>query len=550
MSQIQKTKCLGEDMVLVLFKRIGKATAMVLAPVVIGVTAFSHNLNAAINLPQCAALTAWAQSVDRRSPRWELTPRVKVSQLFSDELSRKTFGDPARNWSEQDIRALQKKLNACIQDARRARDRDARSSLQAARGEANRLVAGIRSKRRAERRTQSQRTTSRQTGRERGAPTRRPQREARLSRAEAAQKSLLEKIAAVESSKEGLKTLRRLREGPDMRRLYAHEQKEVRAAMVAKAAKIVPPLIEEEIAKIAQFPEDLEGLAALSAHRQSVYREIGVHKHNSMQPYDLAFLPRHRSIAAKALPEFKTYLAGLPLNNAGYSQASRAVYGFEPRGFRAPQTPHLDPYRDAAIQRAKVINAALRRGKGVSSVSLPAMQIYGVRLGMKVGKAEVALGRSGFRVEKSTKMGMARIHEVFARASKSRHDRVQLAQKRFTVTGIRLTTTYFGAFQLERIQRSLLRRFGKPLENRRNRIKWVEKDTSLTAEMKPGKKQGGVVTMSLTRKGIKFRKVEGLSEAKPPHDPCPALMKKPQSQLSVEDKMILTGCLMRMRPPR
>jgi hypothetical protein len=85
---------------------------------------------AALNQPDCAALTRWARALD---PAANFSPvdGITVNRRFEDAVAQPLFGVTFMNWQNDDTTALQSWLNGCRQEAAGRKDTEASNALYA-----------------------------------------------------------------------------------------------------------------------------------------------------------------------------------------------------------------------------------------------------------------------------------------------------------------------------------------------------------------------------------------------------------------------------------
>ncbi|MCP5156529.1 MAG: hypothetical protein H6983_20305 [Ectothiorhodospiraceae bacterium] len=85
---------------------------------------------AAITVPDCTGLRAWATTVDSRDKSYAITPRLALPAALAPEPVTAAFGAAAPSWTGEDADAVRAALTACQKEAQKAKDRDGAGALR------------------------------------------------------------------------------------------------------------------------------------------------------------------------------------------------------------------------------------------------------------------------------------------------------------------------------------------------------------------------------------------------------------------------------------
>lgn len=115
-------------------------SAMVAAGVLIIIHALvaPPEARAALAVPSCESLSAWAQTIDKKD-KWRLNSynkRLNLTAAFGTPEFEALFGKPALEWTRDDTKAAGKIIKACGAQARKAKNNKARRLF----GNANRAI--------------------------------------------------------------------------------------------------------------------------------------------------------------------------------------------------------------------------------------------------------------------------------------------------------------------------------------------------------------------------------------------------------------------------
>ena len=91
---------------------------------------------AALRLPDCEALAAWAAGY-QRGAHWrpnEIGTQSAIPALFAAPATAALFGKPVVAWSEEEVRALSQHMQGCERQFRDARQLDQRNAIETMRG--------------------------------------------------------------------------------------------------------------------------------------------------------------------------------------------------------------------------------------------------------------------------------------------------------------------------------------------------------------------------------------------------------------------------------